>query len=108
MRGGWVTSEGWRTQGHLDSRRNSPEVSRSDLPRVTELVSDRDNSGRDGMLLSLEFYLFFFLITLDSPHLSSHFKVQSGFKSPVLTTQRGRRRRRKVGRGGRGGDSASA
>ena len=75
MRGGWVTSEGWRTQGHLDSRRNSPEVSRSDLPRVTELVSDRDNSGRDGVLLSLEFCLFFNNPGLTTPLLT--------FQSPV-------------------------
>jgi len=53
----------------------------------------------------------FVLTTLDSPHLSPHFKVQSSFKSPVLTTQRERRRRRrkrKVGRKGRGADSDSA
>ena len=68
------------------------------------------NSGRAGVILSLEgFFLFFFLTTLDSPHLSPHFKVQSSFKSPVLTTQRERRRRRrKEGRKGRGADLDSA
>ena len=34
-----LTSEGWRTSGFQEQQ--SPEVSRSDLPRAIELVSDR-------------------------------------------------------------------